>query len=328
MIKEVAVEIGQTQETLSRANRLVGLTAGLNLHQLRSLLLECHQQQGKIEESRVATKKSDWIRREDIVEILEPAHGFESVGGYESVKQFIQRNIIGVINHPERAAHFGVPLPKGILLFGPPGTGKSHFSKALAAETHLPFINLKTENLFSQYLGESGRLFNRAIKIAEKNAPCIVFIDEIDRFGTRRSSANDGASEETRRVFNQILEWLGDANRKSILIGTTNRPQDLDKAFTRPGRLDYKVPIFYPNAAARSAILAIHLGLTGVSNPIPVSEGAEAMVEERIRWLAQNTRYFSGAELEELVYRIRRNAFERNGRYVEEKDFARALEHF
>jgi len=320
---ELEVETDQVGQQLGR---LVRLTAGLNLHQLRSVLLECYARKGEIDASDVAGLKADWISREEIVDIVEPEGDFGMVGGYKTVKAFVNKNIIDVLKQPERAARFGAPLPRGLLLFGPPGTGKTLFAKALAGETNLPFINLRTENLFSRYLGESGRLFGRAIEIAEKNAPAIVFIDEIDRFGRRRSTASDGASEETRRVFNQILEWLGDRNRNTILVGTTNRPDDLDDALTRPGRLDYKIPFLYPDDEARAEILRIHLGLTGAYKSLPEEE--DGLVEKQIEWLVPNTEYFSGGELEGLALMVRRNAFNRGGEFVGACDFQEAVESF
>jgi ATP-dependent 26S proteasome regulatory subunit len=305
---------------------LVNITAGLNLHQLQSILLESYTRHQAITPDAVASLKTQWIAREEIVEILQPGGGFEQVGGYEPVKDFIRNTIIKALSNPEIAAYYGISLPKGILFFGPPGTGKTLFAKALAGATHLPFINLKTENLFSKYLGDSGRLFSRAIAIAEKNAPAIVFVDEIDRFGSRRGATGDSAGEETRRVYNQILEWLGDDERKTILVGTTNRPQDLDEAMLREGRLDYKVPILYPDLDARLHILRIHLGLTGACRPLPVAD--QDALEAMIRRVAERTEHFSGAELKGLAQRIRRNGFLRGGQYAEQEDFLRAIESY
>jgi transitional endoplasmic reticulum ATPase len=103
--------------------------------------------------------------------------------------------------------------------------GRAQFVKALAKETNLPFINLRTENLFSMWLGESRRKFSEAIRLAEQMSPAIVFIDEIDRCGKRSGTSADGASQETQRVFSQVLEWLGDKRRRSIIVGTTNTPE-------------------------------------------------------------------------------------------------------
>lgn len=306
--------------------QLINLTAGLNLHQLNSVLLESYYKDRSITFERVSELKSSWIKREDVVEINEPVGGFETVGGYVAQKEFIRKNIVNVLNQTERASRYGTPLPKGILFFGPPGTGKSLFAKALAGETRLPFISLKTENLYRSYLGESGRRFGRAIKIIEKNAPAIVFIDEIDRFGRRSGSSTDGASEETRRVFNQLLEWLGDKDRKAILVGTTNRPHDLDPAFIRPGRIDYKIAMLYPDVEARKQILEIHFGLSGVYSPPPVR--SVNWLKQVVEYLAGNTEFYSGADLQELVHRVRRNGFNGKGTVLSENDVENAFKSF
>lgn len=277
-------------------DRLVQSTAGLNLHQLQTVLLESYASEERFSTEKIKELKSEIIKNTDLLEIEEPdPAGFKSIGGYEVVKQFVQNTIIRVLKEPERAKKLGLGAPRGIILFGPPGTGKTIFAKALAREIHLPFINFRTENLFSQFLGVSGHRFRDAINLVEQMSPAIVFIDEIDRLGKRRSDAGDGASEETRRVFNQILEWLGQKDRKSIIIGTTNRPNDMDKAF-RVGRIDYWIPFLYPNRNARTKIFAIHLA----DNDL----GAELIND-----IAQKTNGFSGAEIEELCKRARRTAF-------------------
>ncbi len=326
VIFQMVRELGLDEGLLHQVGRLVRLTAGLTLHQLRTVLLECWQIRQTLEAAEIARLKATLMQREDIVEILEPLGGFETVGGYEAVKEFVRHNIIHVLGDPERAAQFGVPLPRGLLLFGPPGTGKSLFAKALAGETNLPFINFKTENLYSEYLGSSGKNFAKAIAIAEKHSPALVFIDEIDRLGKRRGVAGDSAGEETRRVYNQVLEWLGDPRRQSILVGTTNRPEDLDPALLRSGRLDYKIPFLYPDRKARQQILRIHLGLTGVRPPLPVP--SQAFLEEAIQMLVAQTSGFSGAELEDLANRIRRRAFQRGASQADLEDFQGVLENF
>ncbi|MGH8545609.1 MAG: AAA family ATPase, partial [Gammaproteobacteria bacterium] len=301
------VQIGPEKEAIVLA------TAGLNLHQLRCILIESYSKTGGFPPEIIKDLKAELIRRSDLLELEEPdPRGFGSVGGYEAVKRFISENVVRVLSKRERAMRFAVPLPRGILFFGPPGTGKTLFAKALARGTNLPFINLRTENLYSKYLGESGQRFREAIRLAEQMSPAIVFIDEIDRFGRRSSASSDGASEETRRVFNQVLEWLGSESRKSIIVGTTNRPQDLDEAFTRAGRFDYKIPFLYPGRTARKQILDIHLGLVG-TKPQPPFEISEHELGATVEEVASRAENFSGAELEQLVLRAKRNAFNRDG---------------
>lgn len=306
---------------------------GLNLHQSEAILRESYALKGCFDLEQIKISKGEQVRKTGILEVEEPVENFDFIGGYEEVKDFIKQKIIRVMHLSERARKFAIPLPRGILLFGPPGTGKTLFAKALATEVKLPFINFKTENIYSQWLGESGRKMKTAIRTAEDMSPAIVFVDEIDRFG-RRAAATDSAGEETRRVFSQLLEWLGDAKRKATVVGTTNRPEDLDEAFLRTGRFDYKIPILYPDEKARLKILCIHLGIPdeeGKKSPKPKpplalsdDEFLDFMKEE----IVPATEGYTGAELEELVIRAKRNAFERDAEGVAEDDFRKSLKLF
>lgn len=308
---------------------LVRNTTGLNLHQLGCVLREAWWLGGcrGFPLEQIKRLKSELIQRSNLLELWEPRQGFESVGGYEPVKRLIEDRLIRVLREPGRAAHFGVEPPRGILLFGPPGTGKTIFAQALAKELNLPFINFKTENLYDPLLGMSGRRFDAAIRLAEQMAPCILFIDEIDRFGKRGSEAHDGASEETRRVFNQVLAWLGDRGRQSILVGTTNTPEHLDPAFIRPGRFDCLVPFLYPGRAARRQILEIHLGLKGGEPPAALSL-SESELEQLLQTLVEHTEGMSGAELEELIKRAKSRGFNSGRQELLPEDFLMTLEGF
>jgi AAA+ superfamily predicted ATPase len=276
---------------------------GLNLHQSEVVLRKVYSQRKSLPLDEINHLKAEHIKRSDVLEIEEPTVSFKDIGGYEPVKRMVKENFVAVMQDVQRTKDAALDLPRGLLLFGPPGTGKTLFAKSLARETNLPFVNLKSENLFNMYLGVSGQRLRDAIRMAESVAPCIVFIDEIDRFGKRRE-ASDGASEESSRVFSQMLEWLGSPDRKSIILGTTNVPENLDKAFTRPGRLSVCIPFLYPDTEARKQILKIHLGLAGctANDPRrPVMD--EASIDEIIPQIASKTEYFAGCDLEDLVIR-------------------------
>jgi len=311
-------------------NTLVDVTSGLNLHQIESTLLEAYYSTAdkeirSFDLPRVKEIKSDLIRRSDLIEVVESDDDFNSIGGYNEIKEFVTTNIIDVQKNKGRANKLALKLPRGILLYGPPGTGKTYFAKALAKETNLPFINMKTENLYGKYLGESGQRFRTAIEIANQMSPAIVFIDEIDRFGKRTGGGDDGASQETSRVFSQVLEWLGDPKREAIIVGTTNEPGHMDDAFLRTGRFDYKIPFLYPNKEARKEILKIHLGLKGNKKKPNMDE------EDIIKVLDQivgATKDFSGAEIEELVNRAKRNAFKSNRDQLRAEDLIYASKCF
>ncbi len=317
------------EETAALCNSL----SGLSLRQAEAILRESYSTAGRFDLEGIKASKGSAISSTGLLDIETPGVGFAGIGGYEAVKDFISRNIVRVLAEPERAGQFAVPLPRGILLFGPPGTGKTLFARALATEIHLPFIRLRTENIYSKWVGETGTNLRNAVQIAEKMSPAIVFIDEVDRFG-RRHAADTSAGEEFRRVFSQILEWLGDEKRRAIIVGTTNRPDDMDEAFLRTGRFDYKIPILYPNAAARLEILRIHLGLRshdGLPSPktrppldLPDSEFLSFLRQQ----VVPSTELYSGAELEELTRRAKRRAFEMGAKHLSPELVAEALRTF
>ncbi len=329
LIRDTAreLEVGLPDEQVTE---LVIATAGLNLHQLESILLETYFTDKRFGVARIKNLKSELVKKSGVLEVTDPRSTFADIGGYQVIKDFVHRYIINVLSRPDHARRLGVPLPRGLLLFGPPGTGKSLFANALASEINLPFINFVTENIYSKWLGESGQNMKNAIRLAEKMSPAVVFVDEIDRFG-KRSQASDSASEETRRVFSQFLEWLGRPDREAIIVGTTNVPEHLDEAFTRTGRFDYKIPFLYPGPAARIDVMRVHLGLVGPGTtktrcPLAVSE-EELLAYLRDRVVPQ-TANFSCAELEEVVTRAKRNAFDRGSDSVSLDDFDAAVRSF
>jgi len=290
------------------ANRtLATALRGLNLHQVNSVLAKAYFTTSRLDCEGVKHFKAEYLRRSEVLEIEEPSLSFSDIGGYEPVKQMVRKTLIRALQRPQRAELAALPLPRGLLIYGPPGTGKTLFAKALARETSLPFINLRTENLFGQYLGQSGQRVRDAIHLAEQAAPAIVFVDEIDRFGTRSSGSTDGSMQETARVFAQMLEWLGDPARKSIIVGTTNRPEALDAAFLRPGRFSYCVPFLYPGRKARQQILEMQLGLQG-SRKQPAMDAAAIRIV--LPQIATETNLYAGADLEELVIRAKQNFFD------------------
>ncbi|MEM2941651.1 MAG: ATP-binding protein [Thermoproteota archaeon] len=319
------------------SNAVVKAIQGLNLHQAHTVLVEsCYKtNRTTFDLEQIKRSKSELVKKAAILEIEDPREGFEAIGGYQAVKDFVQKKIVDVlISKSEKAQILGVSPPRGILLFGPPGTGKTLFAKALAKAVQLPFLNMKTENIYRTWLGESGQRMRNAIKIAEQMSPAIVFIDEIDRFG-QRTTTTDSAGEETRRVFSQLLEWLGDKDRKAIIVGTTNVPEQLDDAFIRTGRFDYKIPIGYPDADARLAILRIHLGLpdeAGKPSPQPRPPLDPPNDEEFIKFLGEQivpkTELYTGAELAELVNRAKRIAFELDKQAVSQDDLVQSLNSF
>jgi SpoVK/Ycf46/Vps4 family AAA+-type ATPase len=289
---------------------------GLSLHEVESVALESIFRYNRFDMVAMIEFKYDIIRKSGLLDIEQPEHGFEAVGGYETLKKFIMNNVVKVLRNPDKTRKLGLRPPRGILLFGPPGTGKTWFARALAKELQLPFLRLRTEKIVSMWYGETSRNLAKALEISEAVAPAVLFIDEVDRFGKRGGLTEH---EESRRAFSILLEWLGDARRKTIVVATTNRPEDLDEAFRRVGRFDYIVPMLYPDDRARLEILKIH---TSVVRKVPLANDVD------LEYIARVTEYWSGAELEELVLRAARKALEEDADTVSMKHFNRALETF
>ncbi len=329
LIQVVGEELGIELDTSKIEAASVSLS-GLNLHQIESILLESYQRTKDFTPDIMKELKSDMVKRSGVLEVRDPNVSFKDIGGYHAIKDFVTKYIINVLRKPERARHFGLGLPKGLLFFGPPGTGKSLFSNALASEVQLPFINLVTENIYSKWLGESGQNMKNAIMLAEKMSPAIVFVDEIDRFGKRSSTSAGSAEEETQRVFSQFLEWLGSPDREAIIVGTTNVPEHLDEAFLRAGRFDYKIPFLYPGPQARLEVLMVHLGHSGGGKrtPVPMDVPPEKVAEFLEEAVVPLTANFSGAELEELVTRAKRLAFDKERDRLHGEDLLLATKTF
>lgn len=194
--------------------------------------------------------------REVAVEV--PNVGWDDVGGLEPVKAALREAIAWPMSRPQFFQHLGLRPPHGILLFGPPGNGKTLVVKALASQSNLNFISVKGPELLSKYVGESERGVRELFARARQVAPCIVFLDEVDALVPRRGLEH---SPVTDRVVSQLLTELdGVESLKDVwVIGATNRPDMLDEALLRPGRLDYSLEVPKPDRAAREAILAVHL---------------------------------------------------------------------
>ncbi|RLE62488.1 MAG: hypothetical protein DRJ47_10605 [Thermoprotei archaeon] len=314
ILKDIATKAGINVngelETIAEAMK------GLNLHETESVALESIFRYGTYNLEAMVQYKYDIVRKSGILDIEEPSHGFEAVGGYNVLKHFIITNIVKVLKNPAKARRLGIEPPRGILFFGPPGTGKTWFARALAKELNLPFLRLRTEKIVSKWYGETSRNIAKAIEVAESVAPCVLFIDEIDRFGRRGHLTEH---EESRRAFSILLEWLGDSRRKTIVIGTTNRPKDLDEAFRRVGRFDYIIPMLYPDKEARLEILKVH---TSVVRKVPLADDVD------LKAIAEATELWTGAELEELVKRAARKALEEDADVVTMDHFKKALSTF
>ena len=317
LVMKVLQELNGVVKDAVNVREIVEVTRGLTLHETESILLESIFKYRSMRPDVIAHYKNEIVKKSGVIDIEEPQYGFEAIGGYNTLKQFIVNNIVKVLKNPDKAQRLGIRPPRGILLFGPPGTGKTLFTRALAKELNLPFLRLRTERIVSELYGRTERNLARAVEIAESIAPCVLFIDEVDRFGRRGTIDTDSGT--TRRAFSILLEWLGDERRRTIVVATTNVPEMLDEAFIRVGRFDYIIPVLYPDLEARGDILRVH---TQVKRKVPLAEDVD------LSKIARATEFWTGAELEELVLRACRLALQEDSDVVTMRHFEEALRTF
>jgi len=297
--------------------QIINTTAGLTLHDIKTAFFESCIKARNIEVS-VFTDYKIKILRDHGLFYIEPSRGFESVGGYDYLKNYIQQRIINVIKNPERASALGLRIPRGLLLYGPPGCGKTFFAKAFAKELNLPMITLSPADLLRGIVGETEARTRQLVALIESLAPIIVFIDEFDQLAIGRDRAFMGDSGVSRRMQNMLLEWLGDERRKAFIVGATNFVGSLDPAFIRPGRIDEIVLMSYPDAQARKQIISVQMN---VLRKMPVKD-------INLEDISSRTFLFSGAELEKLVLEAASRAFIKNRDYVTQEDFDEAIQIF
>lgn len=234
--------------------------------------------------------------RETVVEV--PNVKWEDIGGLEDVKKDLQEMILYPIEHPDKFHKFGMTPSKGVLFYGPPGCGKTLLAKAVANECSANFISIKGPELLTMWFGESEANVREVFDKARSAAPCVLFFDELDSIGTARGASMGDAGGAGDRVMNQLLtEMDGVGSKKSLFfIGATNRPDILDEALLRPGRLDQLIYIPLPDQSSRYAILKANLRKTPVSPDVDLN------------FVAQLTDGFSGADLAELCSRASKSA--------------------
>jgi cell division protease FtsH len=222
--------------------------------------------------------------------VSRPRVSFADVAGADNAKRRLME-IVDWINHPRRLKALGVPMPKGVLLYGKPGTGKTLLAKAVAGEAGLPFL-VKTGSEFMQtFVGQGGRAVRELFEAASEYAPCILFIDEIDAIGRRNTGSVSGTTNAEKEVVNQLLACMDGfaADTGVFVIAATNYPDSLDAALLRPGRFDNKIEVGLPNREGRRAILGIHAGKAAID--------ADVNLDEVVRL----TPGFSGAMLAQVI---------------------------
>ena len=240
---------------------------------------------------------------------------FEDVAGIDEVKDELQE-IVLFLKSPERFRRLGARVPRGVLLTGAPGTGKTMLAKAIAGEAGVPFISINASEFVEMFVGVGASRIRDLFKKARETAPCIVFIDELDAVGRRRSHSSFTSNNEQEHTLNQLLvEMDGFANHENVvIIAATNRADILDPALLRPGRFDRQVQTELPDCAGRESILRVHAR----GKPLAPSVDLAA--------LASETSGMSGADLENLLNEAALFAVRRNAEVIDENDLADALE--
>ena len=235
---------------------------------------------------------------------------FNDVAGVEESKEELQE-IIEFLREPQKFQKLGGRIPKGVLLVGPPGTGKTLLARAVAGEANVPFFSISGSDFVEMFVGVGASRVRDLFEQGKKNAPCIIFIDEIDAVGRHRGAGLGGGHDEREQTLNQLLVEMDgfESNEGVILMAATNRPDVLDPALLRPGRFDRRIVVPWPDARGREAILQVH------TRKIPLAEDVKLAV------LARGTPGFSGADLANLVNEAALNAARSNSKMVFMADF-------
>jgi len=240
---------------------------------------------------------------------------FKDVAGEDEAKESLQE-VVDFLHNPGRYAKIGAKLPKGALLVGPPGTGKTLLAKAVAGEAHVPFFSLTGSDFIEMYVGVGASRVRDLFKEATKNAPCIVFIDEIDAIGRSRDSKYGGGNEEREQTLNQLLSEMDgfDTSKGVLILGATNRPEILDKALLRPGRFDRRIIVDKPDLKGRSEILKVH------AKDVLMDESVD------LEAIALATSGAVGSDLANMINEAAINAVQKGRNYVCQQDLFEAVE--
>ncbi|MXY46259.1 MAG: ATP-dependent metallopeptidase FtsH/Yme1/Tma family protein [Chloroflexi bacterium] len=244
-----------------------------------------------------------------------PAVSFSDVAGVEEAKEELQE-VVEFLKVPERFVSLGAKIPKGVLLIGPPGTGKTLLARAVAGEAGVPFLSISGSEFVEMFVGVGASRVRDLFEQAKRNAPCIVFVDEIDAVGRHRGAGLGGGHDEREQTLNQILVEMDgfDVNTNIIVVAATNRPDILDPALLRPGRFDRRVVLDNPDVRGREQILKVH------SKGKPLAEDIDM---ERI---AKQTMGFSGADLANLVNESAILAARRSKVTITNDEFAESID--
>ena len=240
---------------------------------------------------------------------------FSDVAGEDEAKENL-KEIVDYLHDPKKYQEIGASMPKGILLVGPPGTGKTMLAKAVAGEANVPFFSMSGSEFVEMFVGMGASKVRDLFKQAKEKAPCIVFIDEIDAIGKKRDTGGYGGNDEREQTLNQLLAEMDgfDSSKGVVLLAATNRPESLDPALTRPGRFDRRVPVELPDLQGRVAILKVH--------------GRDVHIDGDVDWdaIARATAGASGAELANIINEGALRAVRQGRKTVTQADLEESVE--
>ena len=240
---------------------------------------------------------------------------FSDVAGEDEAKENLAE-IVDYLHNPDKYREIGASMPKGILLVGPPGTGKTMLAKAVAGEASVPFFSMSGSEFVEMFVGMGASKVRDLFKQAKEKAPCIVFIDEIDAIGQKRNTGGMGGNDEREQTLNQLLTEMDgfEGNNGVIILAATNRPESLDPALTRPGRFDRRVPVELPDLKGREEILKVHARKIKVSDDVDFSK------------IARMASGASGAELANIVNEAALRAVRDNRKFATQADMEESIE--
>ena len=240
---------------------------------------------------------------------------FDDVAGEDEAKENLQE-VVNYLHDPSKYKDIGASMPKGILLVGPPGTGKTMLAKAVAGEANVPFFSMSGSEFVEMFVGMGASKVRDLFNQAKEKAPCIVFIDEIDAIGQKRSGGQYGGNDEREQTLNQLLTEMDgfDDNNGVIILAATNRPESLDPALTRPGRFDRRVPVELPDLKGREEILKVHARKIKVAEDVDFSK------------IARMASGASGAELANIVNEAALRAVRDGRRFATQADLEESIE--
>jgi len=285
--------------------KLLKACQGLTRCRIARVLAKCLALSGKVDESAIVLiieEKRQTIRETGILEFIPSLAGMESVGGLENLKAWVRMRSN---SFTDAAREYGLPAPKGLLLAGIQGTGKSLSAKTIAAEWLLPLLRLDVGKLFGGIVGESESNIRQIIKLAEAIAPCVLWIDEIEK--SLSNDQGNGDSGTSRRVFGSLLTWMQEKTAPVFIVATANNVELLPAELIRKGRLDELFFLHLPTQLEREQIFKVHLSRLR----------ADRLKDFDTESLAKKSKDFSGAEIEQVIYEAMQHGFSRDEEFLQ-----------